>query len=79
LENKDAVRLSIVCYLRHRLWEKTRGKTKKFMKKHVATYRRVHDMSANANKPSSNKGGGNKVDDKFNFMGELLVDPDMAY
>lgn len=44
LENKDAVRLSIVCYLRHRLWEKTRGKTKKFMKRHVATYRRLHDM-----------------------------------
>ena len=44
LENKDAVRLSIVCYLRHRLWEKTRGKTKKFMKRHVAIYRRLHDM-----------------------------------
>jgi hypothetical protein len=44
LENKDAVRLSIVCYLRHRLWEKTRGKSKKFMKKHIATYRRLHDM-----------------------------------
>ena len=44
LENKDAVRLSIVCYLRHRLWEKTRGKSKKFMKRHVATYRRLHDM-----------------------------------
>jgi len=44
LENKEAVRLSIVCYLRHRLWEKTRGKTKKFMKRHVATYRRLHDM-----------------------------------
>jgi len=55
LENKDAVRLSIVCYLRHRLWQKTRGKSKKFMKKHIATYRKLHDMSA---KPSSNKGGG---------------------
>jgi hypothetical protein len=57
LENKDAVRLSIVCYLRHRLWEKTRGKTKKFMKRHVATYRRLHDLTANAPKPSANKGG----------------------
>ena len=56
LENKDAVRLSIVCYLRHRLWEKTRGKTKKFMKRHVATYRKLHDLT-NAPKPSSNKGG----------------------
>jgi hypothetical protein len=56
LENKDAVRLSIVCYLRHRLWEKTRGKTKKFMQKHVATYRRLHDLT---NKPSDKKGGAN--------------------
>jgi hypothetical protein len=45
LENKDAVRLSIVCYLRHRLWEKTRGKSKKFMKRHVATYRKLHDLT----------------------------------
>ena len=57
LENKDAVRLSIVCYLRHRLWEKTRGKTKKFMKRHVATYRKLHTLTADANKPSANKGG----------------------
>jgi hypothetical protein len=57
LENKDAVRLSIVCYLRHRLWEKTRGKTKKFMKRHVDTYRKLHTLTADANKPSANKGG----------------------
>jgi hypothetical protein len=44
-----------VCYLRHRLWEKTRGKSKKFMKKHIATYRRLHDLT---HKPSSSKGGG---------------------
>jgi hypothetical protein len=56
LENKDAVRLSIVCYLRHRLWKKTRGKTKKFMQKHVATYRRLHDLT---NKLSDKKGGAN--------------------
>ena len=31
LETKDAVRLSIVCYLRKNLWNKTKGKTKKFM------------------------------------------------
>jgi hypothetical protein len=74
LENKDAVRLSIVCYLRHRLWEKTRGKTKKFMKKHVATYRKLHDMSANANKPSSNKGGGESKDN--DVMGEFLLGAD---
>jgi hypothetical protein len=76
LENKDAVRLSIVCYLRHRLWEKTRGKTKKFMKRHVATYRKLHDITANAHKPSSNKGGG----DNQGVVGEFIVgDSTMHY
>ena len=84
LENKDAVRLSIVCYLRHRLWEKTRGKTKKFMKRHVATYRKLHALTADANKPSANKGGGDKNDGDKNDSGggELLFgneDEGMAY
>lgn len=30
------------------VWEKTRGKTKKFMQKHVETYRKLHEL----NKPS---------------------------
>lgn len=38
---KDAVRLSIVCYLRTRIWELTKGKTKKFMIKHNKTMRRI--------------------------------------
>jgi hypothetical protein len=69
LENKDAVRLSIVCYLRHRLWQKTRGKSKKFMKKHIATYRNLHDQTL-ANKPSSNKGGGG---DNIVVHGEFIA------
>lgn len=73
LENKDAVRLSIVCYLRHRLWEKTRGKTKKFMKRHVATYRKLHDITANAHKPSSNKGGGHDTTNDKGVVGEFIV------
>ena len=78
LENKDAVRLSIVCYLRHRLWEKTRGKTKKFMKRHVATYRKLHDITANAHKPSSNKGGGDDTTNNEGVVGEFTVG-DMNY
>jgi hypothetical protein len=81
LENKDAVRLSIVCYLRHRLWEKTRGKTKKFMKRHVATYRKLHALTADANKPSANKGGGDKNDSgggEFLF-GNNEINEGMAY
>lgn len=93
LENKDAVRLSIVCYLRHRLWQKTRGKSKKFMKKHVATFRKLHDVDADK---KSYKGGGNNnsnvndnnvniedVEDTVHMVnGEFFIgdnDPVMAY
>lgn len=31
----DAVRLSIVCYLRTKIWEQTRGKTRAFMRRHL--------------------------------------------
>lgn len=34
LKTKDSKRLSIVCYLRKNVWEKTKGKTKKFMLNH---------------------------------------------
>lgn len=40
-ENKDAKRLSIVCYLRTNLWEKTKNKTKKFMIKHNQTLKNL--------------------------------------
>ena len=40
--SKDAERLSIVCYLRWKLWEITRGKTLKQMKTHVA---KVHGLA----------------------------------
>lgn len=41
LESKDAKRLSIVCYLRRRIWEQTKGKTKKFMVRHNKTMKRL--------------------------------------
>ena len=41
-KTKDAERLSIVCYLRWRLWEMTRGKTRKQMLAHVA---KVHGLA----------------------------------
>lgn len=41
LETEDAVRLSIVCYLRKSIWEKTRGKSKEFMLRHNNTFRRL--------------------------------------
>lgn len=36
LTTPDAKRLSIVCYLRINIWEQTRGKTHKFMEKHLS-------------------------------------------
>jgi hypothetical protein len=41
-KSKDAERLSIVCYLRWRLWELTRGQTRKQMKENIA---KVHGLS----------------------------------
>ena len=35
LETPDAKRLSVVCYLRKNIWEKTKGKSKKFMINHI--------------------------------------------
>lgn len=38
---ENAKRLSVVCYLRKKIWEHTRGKTRKFMKKHNETIRKL--------------------------------------
>ena len=40
-EDPDARRLSIVCYLRLRIWDKTKGKTRKFMIKHNQTLKNI--------------------------------------
>lgn len=37
--DKDAIRLSVVCYLRYKIWKKTKGKSKKFMQDHNKTLR----------------------------------------
>jgi hypothetical protein len=41
LETPDAIRLSIVCYLRKKIWEKTKGKNKHFFDKHNATFKKI--------------------------------------
>jgi hypothetical protein len=41
LQSPDAVRLSIVCYLRKKIWEKTKGKNKQFFNKHNATFKKI--------------------------------------
>ena len=42
-EDKEAVRLSIVCYLRRNVWLKTKGKTRKFRDKHNMTMKKLRD------------------------------------
>lgn len=42
-QDKDAVRLSIVCYLRRNVWLKTKGKTRKFRDKHNMTMKKLRD------------------------------------
>ena len=41
LETPDAKRLSIVCYLRERIWQQTKGMTKKFMLQHNKTIKNL--------------------------------------
>jgi hypothetical protein len=41
LENSDAKRLSIVCYLRKSIWEQSKNKTKKFMVSHNKTIKNL--------------------------------------
>jgi Oxygenase domain of the 2OGFeDO superfamily len=41
LVDKDAKRLSVVCYLRYKLWLRTKNKTRRFYEKHNKTLRRL--------------------------------------
>jgi hypothetical protein len=45
-ENADVKRLSIVCYLRRNLWEKTKHKTKKFMISHNKRVKELRGLGA---------------------------------
>jgi len=40
-KEKDAIRLSIVCYLRLRIWQQTANKTRKFYESHNRTVRKM--------------------------------------
>jgi hypothetical protein len=50
--SSDAERLSIVCYLRWRLWKNTKGMTVKQMKSHVA---KIHNAAAKTRKNTDKK------------------------
>lgn len=44
LKTKDAERLSIVCYLRTNIWEKTKNKTRKFFERHNKTMKKYRTV-----------------------------------
>ena len=44
LEDKDAIRLSIVCYLRTNVWLRTKNKTRKFYESHNRTVRNLRTI-----------------------------------
>jgi hypothetical protein len=48
----DAIRLSIVCYLRTSIWKQTHGKSKAFMEKHTRAMRKMRHIN---NKKYNNK------------------------
>lgn len=44
LKTKDSERLSVVCYLRTNIWEKTKNKTKKFFDRHTKTMKKYRHV-----------------------------------
>jgi len=44
LKTKDSERLSVVCYLRTNIWEKTKNKTKKFFDRHNKTMKKYRHV-----------------------------------
>lgn len=49
-ENEDVIRMSIVCYLRKKVWEKTRNKSKHFKEKHLRTLKCIKKKWRNKTK-----------------------------
>lgn len=57
IEGDNAVRMSVVCYLRTKVWERTRNKTLSFMEKHLMSIKKIKAMSK---KRSQNNSKSNK-------------------
>ena len=50
LETPETKRLSIVCYLRKKIWEKTKGKTKKFFQENNNVFQNITRKQNNITK-----------------------------
>jgi hypothetical protein len=53
-ESPDAKRMAIVCYLRDKIWQKTKGKTKKFAKQHLENLKKLRTAKTVNNKTKKN-------------------------
>ena len=53
--SKDAIRMSIVCYLRTKVWERTRNNSKAFQKKHLNSIKAIKMKSQNRKKTQKNR------------------------
>jgi hypothetical protein len=54
-ENDDAKRLSIVCYLRKNIWEKTKKKSKEFFNNQIKLIKNIKNQKTKKNKSVKNK------------------------
>jgi len=54
-ESDDARRLSIVCYLRKQIWEKTKGKSKEFFNNQIEIIKNIKSKKTIKNKSVKNK------------------------
>ena len=64
--NKDAARMSVVCYLRTKVWKRTRGKSQQFRDKHLKTIKKIRAKAkSHHNKTRRKKKGGSNLLDLF--------------
>jgi hypothetical protein len=64
--NKDAARMSVVCYLRTKVWKRTRGKSQQFRDKHLKTIKKIRTKAkSHHSKTRRKKKGGTNLLDLF--------------
>jgi hypothetical protein len=55
--DEDAIRMSVVCYLRKNVWARTKGKPRSFKEKHLKTLKNIKNKAKkNKNKQTKKKG-----------------------
>ena len=70
-EDKNVERMSIVCYLRKNVWLRTRGKSKKFLHKHLKSIKNIKQRFRKLTQKGKRKKGGHGT--RKNLMGGFRV------